>query len=102
MNDPRKIALRQSAAVIVADLADLEAQRGRIALEAFRVLERYDRETASLAMAVFDDREEAANWFVRNLPFSDVMPWELLAEGEAEKVRALLGTVSDGVHLSDG
>lgn len=102
MNEPDKSALRQAAVAIVAELADLEAGRRRIALEAFRILERRDRETASLAMAVFDDREEAANWFVRNLPFSDVTPWELLAEGEAEKVRALLGTVSDGVHLSDG
>ena len=101
MSNPQNSALKQSAAEIVANLANLEAERKRIALGAFRVLEQDDRETASLAMAVFDDRDDAAIWFTRTLPFSGVTPWNLLAAGESEKVRQILNTISDSAYFHD-
>lgn len=101
MSSPQSNAYKQSAAEIVANLAKLEDERRRIALDGFRILEQYDRETASLAMAVFDDREGAALWFTRVLQFSGVSPWNLLAAGEIEKVRAILNTVPDGVDYFD-
>ncbi|HSN17188.1 MAG TPA: hypothetical protein VLV87_03170 [Gammaproteobacteria bacterium] len=101
MSNPQDNALKLSAAEIVANLATLEAERNRIALEAFRILEQQDRDTASLAMAVFDDREDAAIWFTRSLPFAGVSPWDLLAAGEVEKVRAILKTVPEGMYFFD-
>lgn len=101
MSNPQNSALKRSAAEIVADLAKLEDERRRIALDAFRILEQHDRETASLAMAVFDDREDAALWFARVLQFSGVSPWNLLAAGEIEKVRAILNAIPDGMDYFD-
>lgn len=101
MSNPQNSALKQPAAEIAVKIANLEAERRRIAVEAFRILEQYDRETASLAMAVFDDREDAAVWLTRNLPFAGVTPWDLLAAGEIEKVRAILNTIPDGMHDFD-
>lgn len=101
MSNPQNNALKQSAAEIAASIASLEAERRRIALEAFRILEQHDRETASLAMAVFDDREDAAVWLTRNLPFAGVTPWDLLAAGEIEKVRAILNTIPYGMYYFD-
>lgn len=101
MSNPQTSALKQSAAEIAAKIANLEDERKRIALEAFRVLEQHDRETASLAMAVFDDREDAAVWLTRTLPFAGVTPWDLLAAGEIEKVRAILNTVPDSMYYFD-
>lgn len=97
MTTAHRDALKGSAAGIVERLADLELERRRIALEAFAALERYDRDTAVLAMAVFEDREVAALWFTRVLPFSGCTPWHLLAAGESEKVRGILKTVGDSV-----
>ena len=101
MGNAHNSALVQSAAEIAANLANLETELRRAALEAFRVLEQLDRETASLAMAVFDDREDAALWFARILPFSDIVPWNLIAAGEVEKVRAILNTIPEGGHYFD-
>ena len=92
-------ALKRSAAGIVDRIADIELERKHVALEAFAALERYDRDTATLAMAVFEDREDAALWFTRVLPFSDCTPWHLLAAGESEKVREILKTVGDSMSF---
>lgn len=101
MSNTQNEALKRSAVEIVAKLAGVEDERRRIALDAFRILEQHDRETASLAMAVFDDRDDASLWFTHILQFSGVSPWNLLAAGETEKVRALLNTIPDGMHYFD-
>lgn len=101
MTAPRKNELMHSAAKTATDLVELEAQRRCIALEAFRTLEQYDLETAILAMTVFEDRDDAAIWFTRTLPFSGVTPWDLLAAGEVEKVREILKTVTGGEYPFD-
>ena len=97
MTTARQDALKDSAANVVNRIADIELERKHVALEAFAALERYDRDTAVLAMAVFEDREDAAMWFTRVLPFSGCTPWHLLAAGESAKVREILKTVGDPV-----
>ena len=101
MSIQQNSALMKAATDIAANIATLEVERTRIALEAFRALEQHDREIASLAMAAFDDREDAAVWFTRTLSFAGVTPWDLLAAGEIEKVRAILNTMTDGIYHFD-
>lgn len=95
MTHAHQDALKRSAAAVVDSIAEMELERRRLALEAFSVLEQHDRETAALAVAVFEDRQDAAMWFTRRLPFSDCTPWQLLAAGENAKVREILKTVGD-------
>lgn len=97
MTTAHQDALKKSAAGIVDRIADIELERKHVALEAFAALERYDRDTAVLAMAVFEDREDASLWFTRVLPFSGCTPWHLLAAGESEKVREILKSVGDSM-----
>lgn len=88
----------EEARKIVTRLRRLEKEYQRMALDAFSLLERGDRETARLAMETFDNRDDTAAWFaVRVQSLNNKMPWECMAEGDAENVRRILNCIIYGI-----
>ena len=86
------------ARMIVTRLRRLEKKYQRMALDAFSLLERGDRETAKLAIETFDNRDDAAAWFASRVQSLDnKLPWECMAEGDAENVRRILNCIIYGI-----
>ena len=76
----------------------LEAQYRGMALGAFQILEKYDSETARLAVEAHGEWEQAVLWFTDHIgSLSGKTPWECLAAGDDGQVRWVLNAIIYGI-----
>lgn len=79
-------------------LRRLEADHRRVALAAFPVLEKFDPETAKLALETFEDRDKAALWLSDHVgSLRGKTPWECLAAGDVGQVQWVLNAIIYGI-----
>lgn len=93
--DPKFMSAAQD---ISTRLHHIEAEYHGAALGAFLVLEKYDAETARIAVETFNDRDNAALWFSRHVgSLEGKLPWDHLAIGDVNRVQWVLNAISHGL-----
>ncbi|MGH8371116.1 MAG: antitoxin Xre/MbcA/ParS toxin-binding domain-containing protein [Gammaproteobacteria bacterium] len=90
--------LSKAAQEIDTRLIERESESLGIALDALLVLEKYEPDTARLAIETFEDRNEAALWLTRPVPsLGRRRPWTCLAQGDVDSVRRVLYSIEYGI-----
>lgn len=91
-------ALRDTAVQIAADLAKLDDERRRVGRTGLAALKQLDPETAGLAKELWDDEDDAVDWFT--VPIESLgwrTPWQCIGEGERNEVQRVLKAIAYGL-----
>ncbi len=92
--------LIKKAEVIAAQLHTLAEERRRLGRDGLVVLKRVDSETAQLLSEIWNDDEDAVEWFtepVESLGWKT--PWQCIADGNLGEVQRILAAIIYG-HLA--
>jgi uncharacterized protein (DUF2384 family) len=90
--------LIKKAKVIEAQLNALAEERRRIGRDGLVLLRRLDSETAQLVSEIWNDDEDAVEWFtepVESLGWNT--PWQCIADGNLGEVQRILGSIIHGL-----
>lgn len=82
--------LEKCAGRVVKQLAELRAERRRIAMRAFALIRRHDPKTARLAEQVLGGPAEAAYWFAAPHFREETSFWDVIVFGDMPKIRGIL------------
>lgn len=94
MND----ALMDTAVQIAAELAKLDDERRRVGRAGLAALKQLDPETAGLAKELWDDEDDAVDWFTAQIEsLGWRTPWQCIVEGERDLVQRELRAIAHGL-----
>lgn len=88
---------REAYEQIARHLNDIDRFFEREAVEKFFLLEEAEPALATLAINALGGKEAAARWFAGPVLYlGRLTPWEVLAQGESQRIKELLEEISRG------